>query len=759
MKLAIGTALVIALLGIGACIYRTYKEKHKLALTVRRVLQMGFLIVLFNIISLFTESELVCSAAYSAYFAASDWLLYFMFRFSVEYIGNEFEKLVKKNLMILLLTLDSLALILNIFFEYLYVLNPVTMYDGELYFELTLKPWVSIHYAIVAMLVTFCLISLFYRSFHSPKFYRKKYLLVAVVMVVLVVLHIITFRAAIDWSVVGYILEAVCIYYCAIVYAPQRLLPQTLFEVAREMSVGLLVMDNEGKTMYNNAYAKQLTDGFEGVVNREGRSLESWCRKQYLDGEEDFIQEESFYKGDDEVILKVELHRMIDSRNQLQGGYFVLQDRTEEINEMKKKQYLATHDELTGLYNKEYFAEKVEQYIRRYPDEELLMICTDIKDFKMINDYFGTRIGDEILKNYAKMLKENLPGVYLCGRLENDIFSILASKEKFDVNVFEEQEKVAFSSLLQRKVSFPIINYMGIYEIEKKEKSVSVMCDRARVAISTVKGEFHKRVAYYDNKLRDKILYRQELIGELETALKEEQFVMYLQPQVDEEGKMLGAEALIRWIHPKKGFIPPGDFIPVFEENGLICDVDRFIWETACKQLRKWKDEGREELYISVNISPKDFYFLNVYEVFSELVEKYDINPKNLKIEITETAVVMDLNRQLDLIERLRQNGFVVEMDDFGSGYSSLNMLKDIHVDVLKIDMAFLKKAEDEERSKKILQMIIALSDQLDMPVITEGVESQEQVEFLKKMGCHIFQGYYFAKPMDVETFERTYLK
>jgi len=333
------------------------------------------------------------------------------------------------------------------------------------------------------------------------------------------------------------------------------------------------------------------------------------------------------------------------------------------------------------------------------------------------------------------------------------------SIEKFDVNVFEEQEKVAFSSLLQRKVSFPIINYMGIYEIEKKEKSVSVMCDRARVAISTVKGEFHKRVAYYDNKLRDKILYRQELIGELETALKEEQFVMYLQPQVDEEGKMLGAEALIRWIHPKKGFIPPGDFIPVFEENGLICDVDRFIWETACKQLRKWKDEGREELYISVNISPKDFYFLNVYEVFSELVEKYDINPKNLKIEITETAVVMDLNRQLDLIERLRQNGFVVEMDDFGSGYSSLNMLKDIHVDVLKIDMAFLKKAEDEERSKKILQMIIALSDQLDMPVITEGVESQEQVEFLKKMGCHIFYCYYFAKPMDVETFERTYLK
>lgn len=756
--MAIGTALVIALLVIGGGIYRTHREKHKLALTVRRVLQMGFLIVLFNIISLYTQSELVCLAAYSAYFASADWLLYFMFRFSVEYIGSDFEKLVKKPLMILLLTLDSLSLVLNIFFEYLYELRPVTMFGGELYFELITKPWILIHYGIVAMLVIFCLISLFYRTFTAPVFYRKKYAVVAGVMVVLVVLHIITFASAIDWSVLGYIVEAICIYYCAIVYAPHRLLPQTLFKVAQDMSVALLVMDNEGKLLYSNTFADSMMDGVEILVDREGRSLESWCRKQYMEDGEDEVQEVSFYRGDEEVILKIELHRMRDSRQQLQSGYFVVQDRTEEINEMKRKQYLSTHDELSGLYNKEYFTEKVEQYLRRYPEEELLMMCTDIKDFKMINDYFGTKVGDGILKNYAKMLREDIEGVRVCGRLENDIFAILMSKEKFDAAEFEAKEKVAFSSLLERKVSFPIINYVGIYEIEKEENLVSLMCDRARVAISTIKGEFHKRVAYYDNRLRDNILYRQELISELEGALEQGQFAMYLQPQMNAEGKMLGAEALIRWIHPQRGFIPPGDFIPVFEENGLICDVDRYIWEAACKQLQKWKQEGRENLYISVNISPKDFYFLNVYKEFLSLVDKYDIDPKNLKLEITETAVVMDLNRQLDLIGRLRQNGFIVEMDDFGSGYSSLNMLKDIHVDVLKIDMAFLKKAEDEERSKKILQMIIALSEQLDMPVITEGVESEEQVEFLKEMGCHIFQGYYFAKPMDVETFEKTYL-
>ena len=196
----------------------------------------------------------------------------------------------------------------------------------------------------------------------------------------------------------------------------------------------------------------------------------------------------------------------------------------------------------------------------------------------------------------------------------------------------------------------------------------------------------------------------------------------------------------------------------MFEKNGLISDIDRYIWEQACKQLKTWKEQGREDIYISVNISPRDFYFLNVYQTFMELVEKYEIAPKNLKLEITETAIVMDFNRQMELITRLRRNGFVVEMDDFGSGYSSLNMLKDLHVDILKIDMAFLNKAKDEERSKKILQMVIGLSKQLGMPVITEGVENEEQVSFLSEIGCEMFQGYYFAKPMSLEEFERKYM-
>ena len=277
------------------------------------------------------------------------------------------------------------------------------------------------------------------------------------------------------------------------------------------------------------------------------------------------------------------------------------------------------------------------------------------------------------------------------------------------------------------------------------------------MAISTIKDDYHNRIAYYDEALRAEILREQELVRDFEKALEEGQIKMYLQPQMSADGKLLGTEALVRWEHPEKGAIHPGEFIPVFEKNGLVSDIDRYIWEQACKQLKSWKERGREDIYISVNISPRDFHFLNVYQTFTELVECYEIAPKNLKLEITETAIVMDFDRQMELITRLRRNGFIVEMDDFGSGYSSLNMLKDLHVDILKIDMAFLEKAKDEERSKKILQMIISLSKQLGMPVITEGVESEEQVTFLTAVGCDMFQGYYFAKPMPVDKFEELY--
>lgn len=756
MKIFIGTITVITLIFIIVCLIQTHKEKHRLAMTVKKILLFGAGIVFINTMILFTSSEFVALIGYSVYFVLADWLLFYLFRFSIEYIGNRFSDHVNVPAMYLLLIADNISTLLNIIFGHLFGIRQAEMF-GSSYHCLALTPYFFIHYAIIAMLLVFSLISLYYRAFTAPMFYRRKYLAVAIILTFLGGFNAVCLFLPYDFSVIGFVAEGACIYYCTFVFTPQRLLPTTLLSVSQHMSVAIYVMDADGNKLYSNDLADSLFSADDPITNKDGQTLKDWCHSQYRDTDEEFTRTQYFYRGEDELILKIQLQRMKDVRKQLQGGYFVIQDCTDEYTKIKKERYLATHDNLTGLFNKVFFCDKVQKYVKKKAPGDLLLICSDIKDFKMVNDFFGTAVGDHILINFAEMLKNKIDGVIVSGRLGNDLFAVLMHKENFDEQVFLRRSREAFSSCMNKSVAFPMINHLGVYEITDTTTPVSVMCDRARLAIASIKSDYNKRVAYYDNALRENIKREQELIADLGDALSEGQLKMYLQPQMSSDGTVLGAEALVRWHHPIKGQIMPSEFIPAFERNGLISEVDSYIWELACKQLRKWKDEGKDDIYISVNISPRDFYFLDIYRIFTEMVEKYEVDPEYLKLEITETAVVMDFKRQLELISRLRKNGFIVEMDDFGSGYSSLNMLKDIHVDVLKIDMAFLRKAEDEERSRKILQMIIGLSRQLDMPVITEGVETQEQVEYLSKMGCDMFQGYYFAKPMTVEEFEALY--
>ena len=219
---------------------------------------------------------------------------------------------------------------------------------------------------------------------------------------------------------------------------------------------------------------------------------------------------------------------------------------------------------------------------------------------------------------------------------------------------------------------------------------------------------------------------------------------------------MVGAEALVRWNHPKYGFLPPVRFIPIFEQNGMIAEVDRYMWRCACEQLDKWRDN---DLFISVNISPKDFYFMDVAAEIQGLVKEYGVDPARLRLEITESVMISDVENKVALLGSLREAGFIVEMDDFGSSYSSLNMLKNMPIDVIKIDMVFLRNSEQDEKSRMILRNIINMSTDLSIVPLTEGVETEKQYDDLSRMGCKLFQGYFFAKPMTVDDFESRYVE
>jgi diguanylate cyclase (GGDEF)-like protein len=413
------------------------------------------------------------------------------------------------------------------------------------------------------------------------------------------------------------------------------------------------------------------------------------------------------------------------------------------------------NDKLTGLYSYDSFLDKVADALRLEPDGKFLLIRFDIKNFKLVNEIFGMSAGDRLLCHVAAELQEiGLPGA-IYGRIECDRFAIFIP-DRFEDEIVELLVKNPLYA--DNNENYQVHVYMGIYRIDDKTLPVTMMSDRANIALTTIKTNRFVRVAEYDESMYEDIVHEYELSAELPRAIKNGELQIYLQPQVAVSGEVIGAEVLVRWDHPDKGLLSPVLFLPVFEKNYKIVDIDRYVWELACQQIRKWNDAGKQNLYLSVNISPRDFECIDVYDTLIKLVEKYGIQHEQLRVEITESTIMKNPEKQLELIGRLRLAKFYVEMDDFGSGYSSLGMLKDIHLDAIKLDMRFLSNGVDEERGRKVLKLTIELIKELNMLVIAEGVETEEEVEYLKELGCDVLQGYRFSKPIPVEEFERIYL-
>ena len=425
------------------------------------------------------------------------------------------------------------------------------------------------------------------------------------------------------------------------------------------------------------------------------------------------------------------------------------------IRQDRKRQHRMGHDELTGICNWEHLVQKAESFYKN--DKPRYVIYSDIGGFKLINEVFGREKGNEILKKQAELIQRFAGEEDLYGRSGEDHFVVIVSQDTFQEKYLEdcrrEMQQVLDNPAYQVQV------YFGIYKADHFREPLASMCDKASLAIQSIKGDLERYIAYYDDSMMENAVKWKNVVDEFDAALADGEFQMYLQPQITAgTGELHGAEALVRRIRPDGTVVPPLEFIPIYEKTGLIYRLDLYIWEQAARKLSEWKRDGWK-MNISVNISPRDFYYLDIYETFVELVKKYDIAPENLNIEITETAIMSDVpNLRADL-ERLQKAGFIVEIDDFGSGYSSLNTLKDINVDTLKIDMGFLRESKNREKGHIILNSVVEMARKLGMPVITEGVETLEQVNDLTRMGCDTFQGYYFSRPVSVQEFEERYFR
>ena len=410
------------------------------------------------------------------------------------------------------------------------------------------------------------------------------------------------------------------------------------------------------------------------------------------------------------------------------------------------------YDRLTGLYSKEFFYQRVRETLHQNSGQNYYLICSDIVNFKLINDVFGVAAGDRLLCGIADMYRRYVGEGGICGHLDADRFACLL---EFD-DVFTEQMFISANEEINRLQNAKNVAVKwGIYSVGNQNVTVEQMCDRALLAARSIKEQYGVYYAAYDDKLRDELLRQQAIIDSMETALKEGQFLVYLQPKYriwDET--LAGAEALVRWKHPEWGFQSPAEFIPLFEKNGFITKLDQFVWDKTCFYLRKWDEEGYPPIPVSVNVSRADIYHADIADIMMRTVSKYGLTPSRLHLEITESAYTEDPGQIIETVRHLRELGFVIEMDDFGSGYSSLNMLNQMPIDILKLDMQFVQSETAKPMDQGILQLIMELARRMHLSVVAEGVETKTQLDRLSETGCEYVQGYYFARPMPEGEFE-----
>lgn len=737
------------------------------AFPLKSTLVSAFVIAICHIAIANTQNYNVASFFHSVFFIFIDVLLLSIFDFSRKYTKYRVKLPWFNWVLIGGGVLDGASSFLNLFFQHSFTLAKQTVpglwiFPETTVFKTVMKWPYYIHLCACYFVVFLLLLSIIIRLCTTPKIYRFMFtnLLIAISITVIGDATYVFSKMPIDFSIIFSAISSILICIYAIHFTPTKLIQKQLQAVVSNMNDSVVVFDIDGELIYKNISMENFEKKYSSIgLNPQGPfdSLRKDAAYKKMSSIPDRDFDEDVTKNGITYSFHISIRSLRDDNDTFLGAFFIIHDKTEEMEKLNQERYLAVHDKLTDLYNREGFYEKVRSCIANSPDHEYLIICADIDNFKIINDLFGRDAGDDFLIRVGNALKQYKRDSDICARLSGDRFAMFMKKEDYVEQVFiEYPERVSY---LTEDLHYPINFHIGVYEIEDISMPVSVMCDRAFMAINTIKGDIQQKIAYYNSDLRKSIVREQHLVGSFYSALASEQFQMYLQPQVNTKGEVHGAEALVRWKNPKEGLMPPDEFVPIFERKGLITTLDKFIWETAAQKLQNWKERGITDKYISVNISPKDFVYIDVYKTFIEIVKKYEISPSNLKLEITETAILLNLDAQLELIKKLREAGFLIEIDDFGSGYSSLNLLKDIPFDILKIDMGFLQATENQDRAMQILHSIIKLSKRLNMPVITEGVETKEQVEFLKEMGTDYYQGFYFARPMPVSEFEATYIK
>lgn len=746
--LFMGAAILILV-----CFIISRRSKRPLSSYSEKIFLAIFMAVFSQMAIVSTSRVSIGLFFFSVFFTSIDWILFFLY----EYFGvvtDHYKKNGRTYLFLLTVSiLDSILMLSNNFTGFVFSVYKLRATDGETYLRSIHYIPYNIHLILCYLLAAYIFVMFVRKMALTPKVYWPRYYPLGLVFVVLLVWDAtyVFMKAPVDLSILGYAVGSIFLVYFSSYYSSSRIVEKMLSRVANDMDDILVIFDIDNNCIFYNTPAQhtfEITNSSEVIpelFQPEADDYVIWSNNGT-----DYKYSRYFKTKIGEFWMEVRFVTINLGKKKL-GSYYHVLNRDIEHKRLVSEQYLTHHDKLTGLYNLSGLYSESEKLLRDNPDEKYVIAVSDIRGFKFINEMYGKESADDILVNIADHFRELMPENCVYGRLGGDRFGIMVRQAEMSTAFIDRLFMLHgnYDTVAESRV----IQHVGIYSIEDRTIPVSVMYDRAVLAIGRVKEDYENRVGIYDEEMRKNQIWAQEITIEADMAIQNNEFIPFLQAQFDNNGHMTGAEVLIRWNRRGEGILPPGRFIGIFESNSLIYRIDRYMWEKTCQILKSWEGTILSDLYLSVNISGKDFYFADLYEEFTGLIDKYKLNPAKLRLEITETVALEDIDEKISIINRLRDAGFIIEMDDFGSGYSSLNVLKDLPLDVLKIDMLFLSKTEDITKEKIIINSIVSLAKNLDLTIISEGVENEEQVLYLKNIGCDIFQGYYFAKPVSLEDF------
>lgn len=747
---------IVALLLI-ACMVRSTRSKRSISKEVFWVLCFSLIEVITNLGAVLSASKLVSTVFLSVYVATIDFEYYAILMFVMKFCGFDFGgKKFKITLFSICSAVGAIALT-NPITHWLFELEDSNVGPSAVYADYVYKDLSVVTRTISYFFILTIAIVLIHKLVIASRLVADRYVFNLVCFGLASLINIFTgIRFGYNNSVICLGVYGVIVYYYSLEYVQLKLIDRMKSTIVSTVRDAVLFFDENRRCIYANNAAKMVFD----IKNDEDmENIRTTIIEVLGESEESIVDIKNkhckvrYSIDDNDNIFLAEYHKLFDGKGTQIGSFVNFNDVTEITLKAEKDHYLAAHDALTGLYNGRYFLELVGERLAEVNPEEYVAIVSDIRGFKLINDKYGHEVGDEILKTIGEVVDKNcsISSRTLYSRFMTDRFAIFTHKSL----VSEERLAKVLNDINDSIDSkYSVIVHVGVYELTAADREASSIFDKALIAIGSVKNNLDQRVAYYSSQMREALNWEQKINATLDEAIRRGRIVPYLQAQVDGSGNVVGAEVLVRWIDDD-GIIPPFRFIPVLEKNGTISKVDLCMWENACKILKEWEQQGRKDMYLSVNVSPKDFYLLDVVKEMKNLVDKYGINPRNLRLEITESMMMDDANMKMSILDELRDAGFIIEMDDFGSGYSSLNLLKDMPVDIIKLDMMFMSKTTNQERTDIIVNLIIKLAYELGLTVIAEGVETKEQYNNLMGMGCRSFQGYYFSKPIPLSDFEK----